>query len=224
MAVFMVANTKGGVGKSTLSVQVSIGLHLRGFKVWHIDGDVQHSSLDSMTARSETGRSAIAAAGYPDGRTLRAQLQKQKGEFDHIVIESGGYDSSALRAGLLLCDIALIPFKPRSYDVWALNEVNELLQKEILPARGDFPLVALLNEADPAGTDNADSVAAVAEYPDFQLLDLGLSNGRMGIGRRKAIPHASASGLHISEYKPKDEAAIEEIDALIDKLLAYEVA
>ena len=73
--------------------------------------------------------------------------------------------------------------------------------------------LAVLNCADPVGSDNTDAIEATQEFPQMELLQLTLE--RVGIGRRKAISHASATGLHVSEYKPRDEQAIKEIDTLI---------
>jgi chromosome partitioning protein len=82
----------------------------------------------------------------------------------------------------------------------------------------DTPLLALavLICADPAGSDNADAIESTQEFPQMELLQLTAE--RAGIGRRKAISHASATGLHVSENKPRDEQAIEEIDTLISVL------
>ena len=41
-----------------------------------------------------------------------------------IVIDAGGRDSTALRAALVLADHVLIPLQPRSFDLWALNDMT----------------------------------------------------------------------------------------------------
>ena len=76
--------------------------------------------------------------------------------------------------------------------------------------------LAVLNCADPVGSDNADAIESTQEFPQMELLNL--TPERAGIGRRKAISHASATGLHVSEYKPRDEQAISEIETLISVL------
>lgn len=48
-------------------------------------------------------------------------------KFDDIIIDAGGRDSTALRAALVLSDVLLVPFQPRSYDVWALNDIAALI-------------------------------------------------------------------------------------------------
>jgi chromosome partitioning protein len=208
-------NTKGGVGKSTLAVQLALGLSLAGDTVWFVDGDKQANGIGAMTLRTDRQLATLPSSSYTDGKTLRAQVMLQAKQFDHTVIDVGGRDTGALRAALLCSDIVLIPFQPRAFDTWALADVAAVIDE----ANGtrDMPVLALavLNCADPAGSDNTDAIESTQEFPQMELLQL---TERAGIGRRKAISHASATGLHVSEYKPRDEQAIDEIDALISVL------
>lgn len=203
--ILTVGNTKGGVGKSTLAVQLALGLALDGKKVWLVDGDRQATSLGAITVRAESGRTPIAAAAYPDGATLRAQVTQQRDSYDYIVIDAGGRDSTALRAALTISDVVLVPFLPRSFDVWALSDVASLLNEA--RAVRDIRALAVLNAADAQGTDNSDAVEALAEIPGIELLPIRLN-------RRKAIANASGAGLYIDEYRPRDNAASAEVFAL----------
>ena len=40
------------------------------------------------------------------------------GKYDHIIIDVGGRDTGSLRAALTVADAILIPFQPRSVDLW----------------------------------------------------------------------------------------------------------
>lgn len=124
-----------------------------------------------------------------------------------------GRDSTALRAALTLADTLLVPFAPRSYDVWALDDMATLVD-EANSVRDGLRAFAVLNLADPGeqSTDNAEAAAAVAEVPQFQYLSTP-------IRRRKAFSNASGAGLSVSELKPKDAKAIAEIDRLIESIL-----
>ena len=113
--ILTIGNTKGGVGKTTLAVQLAIARAMSGRDVWLIDGDRQGTATAAVAARAEAGRlPGIACAQYPDGPTLRGQVQQQRGKFDDIIIDVGGRDSTALRAALVLSDVLLVPFAPRA--------------------------------------------------------------------------------------------------------------
>jgi len=208
--IIAIGNTKGGVGKTTLAVQIAISRALAGRDVWLIDGDRQGTATAAIAARAEAGRQpGIACAQYPDGPTLRAQVQQQAGKWDDIIIDVGGRDSTALRAALVLADVLLVPFAPRSYDVWALDDMAGLVD-EARSVRDGLKAYAVMNQADPGehSTDNADAAAAVAEVSQFIYLPTP-------IRRRKAFSNASGAGQAVSELSPKDAKAAAEVAALV---------
>lgn len=213
--ILTVGNTKGGVGKTTLAVNIAIARAMAGRDVWLIDGDRQGTAQTAITIRADAGHlPGIACASYADGPTLRSQIQQQAGKFDDVIIDAGGRDSTALRAALVLSDILLVPFQPRSYDVWALNDIAELID-EARSVRDGLRAFAVLNCADPgeASTDNADAAAAVAQVPQFEYL-------ATPIRRRKSFANAAGQGLSVLEIKPADKKASEELNSLLTILFA----
>ncbi len=209
--ILTVGNTKGGVGKTTLALNIAIARALSGRDVWLIDGDRQGTAQTAIALRAESGRlPAIACAQYADGTTLRTQVQHQGKKFEDIIIDAGGRDSTALRAALVLSDVLLVPFAPRSLDVWALADIFALID-EARAVRDGLKAYAVLNSADPGGSDNADAAAAVADYPQLVYLDTP-------VRRRKAIANAAGQGLSVLEASPKDAKASDELHALLSKL------
>lgn len=211
--IVTVGNTKGGVGKTTLAVNLAIARAMAGRDVWLIDADRQGTAQTAISIRADSGQQpGIACATYPDGPTLRAQVQQQIGKFDDIIIDAGGRDSTALRAALVLSDVIVVPFQPRSYDVWALNDIAALID-EARSVRDNLRAVAILNCADSGetSTDNADAAAAVADVPQFEYL-------ATPIRRRKAFANAAGAGLSVLELKPADKKASAELNALISAL------
>lgn len=211
--IVTVGNTKGGVGKTTLAVNIAIARALAGRDVWLIDADRQGTAQTAISIRADSGHTpGIACASYPDGPALRAQVTQQRGKFQDIIIDAGGRDSSALRAALGLSDVIVVPFQPRSYDVWALNDIAALVD-EARSVRDGLRAVAVLNCADPgeASTDNTEAAAAVADVPQFEYLPTP-------IRRRKAFANAAGAGLSVLELKPQDKKAMAELNALVSAL------
>ena len=153
--IITVGNTKGGVGKTTLAVQLAIARALAGRDVWLIDGDRQGTAAAAIAARAEGGRQpGIACAQYADGPALRGQVQQQRNKWQDIIIDAGGRDSTALRAALILSDVLLVPFAPRSYDVWALDDMAALVDEEERTLEEDhepYMLRSALMEKSPQG-------------------------------------------------------------------------
>jgi chromosome partitioning protein len=210
--IVTVGNTKGGVGKTTLALNIAIARALAGKEVWLIDGDRQGTAQTAISIRAEAGQApGIACATYPDGTTLRAQVQQQRDKYDDIIIDAGGRDSTALRAALVLSDVLVVPFQPRSYDVWALNDIAALVD-EARSVRDGLRAVAILNCADPGETsvDNIEAAQAVSGVPLFEYL-------ATPIRRRKAFANAAGQGMSVLE-KSGDKKAAEEMSALISAL------
>jgi chromosome partitioning protein len=130
-----------------------------------------------------------------------------------VVVDAGGRDSTALRAAMSLSDLLIVPFLPRSVDVWALADIAALVD-EANGVRDDLRAYAVLNAADPGtSSDNTEAAAALADFPQLMLLDAP-------IRRRKAFANALGFGLSVSELAPRDPKACEELAALISRVFS----
>jgi chromosome partitioning protein len=212
--IITVGNTKGGVGKTTLAVQVALIRALAGRDVLVVDGDRQGSAQMAVAIRADAGRMpGLACVQYHEGGVLRAQVQRQAAKYDDVVIDAGGRDSTALRAALALSDLLIVPFLPRSIDVWALADIASLVD-EANGVRDGLRAYAVLNAADPgASSDNTDAAAALADFPQLALLNAP-------IRRRKAFANALGLGLSVEELTPRDPKACEELGALVSMVFA----
>ena len=209
--IITVGATKGGVGKTTLALNMAIARALAGRDVWLVDADRQATASTALAIRGAAGRlPAIATAHYADGGLLRNQVLHQRSKFEDIIIDAGGRDSTALRAALVLSDLVVVPFQPRSIDVWAVADIAALIE-EARAVRDGLQAYAVLNMADTAGGDNEDAAAALADYPALQYLDTP-------IRRRKSIANAAGNGMSVLELTPRDEKAIAEMSALMQSL------
>lgn len=207
--IITVGNTKGGVGKTTLSLNLAIERARAGRDVWLIDADRQATASTALAVRVEAAQQpTIASALYTDGATLRSQVLHQQAKFQDIVIDAGGRDGTALRAALSLSDVVLVPFQPRSIDIWALRDVAELVE-EIRSLGRELRAIGVLSMADVQGQDNKDAAAALADYPAITYVDTP-------IRRRKSMANAVGAGLSIAEYEPPDPKARAEFEALYE--------
>lgn len=214
--ILTVGATKGGVGKTTLALNLAIARTLEGRSVWLVDGDRQATAMTALSNRGDLhpDRPMVAVAHYPDGKDMRTQLLHQRDRFDDIVIDVGGRDSTALRAALTLTDVLILPFLPRSFDVWALNDIMALIE-ETRAVRGDFRVLAVLNQADPHGGDNLEARETVQGIPGLELCDAT-------IGRRKSFANAAGEGLSVLEAVSRDSKACSELKYLRDMIFQSE--
>lgn len=211
--IVTVGNTKGGVGKTTVALQLALARRLQGRDVLLIDADLQGSAQIGVSIRAEAAREpALSCVHYPNGKVLRGQMAALAAKHDDTLVDVGGRDSEALRVALGRSDVLLVPVQPRAVDVWSLADIAALVDhaQSAREDDGRQPLraLAVLNLADPGtNADTADALAALAHFP--QLTPLVAV-----IRRRKAVANAMAHGISVLEQQPRDIKAVAEIGAL----------
>ena len=136
-----------------------------------------------------------------------------KGLFEDFVIDTGGRDTKSQRSAIIVSDVYILPFRPRSFDVWTLyDSINLVEESKIINPK--LRVVAVLNQADfKSSSENEDSRKLFVEDPlikkSLVLLDAPLSI-------RKAFATSAAAGLSVVEQKPRDPKAIEEMQRFFD--------
>ena len=198
-------NTKGGTGKSTLSVNLAIRLS-KTKKVLLVDGDEQRSAMNFTELRSSQGTNDYTAVALY-GSSLRTQVNRLRRDFEVIVIDVGGRDTGSFRAALTLTDRLIVPVQPRTFDVWAMENVATLVN-EAQAMNTALQAYALLNLAEVQGKDNQAAIDALNEYLVFKLID-------PPIMRRKVYTNGISQGKSIFECKPKDKKAMGEFDSAL---------
>jgi chromosome partitioning protein len=212
--ILTVGNVKGGVGKTTLAINLAIARANSGQDILLVDGDEQRTAMTFTELRTELmGQPGYTAVSLQGG-ALRTQVRQLAGKYDDIVMDVGGRDTGSLRAALTVTDMVLIPVQPRSFDIWAVDQMAELVV-EAREINERLRAIVVLNAADAQGRDNEDAATVLREIQGLELLGVV-------IGRRKAFPNAAASGRAVTEHTPKDTKAIEEFCNLVDAIYISE--
>ena len=105
--IIVIANSKGGVGKSTLAVHLAAWLHEQGKRVTLADCDMQQSS-------SEWIREAVPqvkAVRLDNPEIILDELPNLRQEADFVIADGPGSQSETSRALLSRADLAIVPCK-----------------------------------------------------------------------------------------------------------------
>ncbi len=87
MPTFGIINQKGGVGKTTLALNIAAALALDGSKVLLIDSDKQGTSSDWSALRGDTG-TPFRIVGMARDNMARDAITLA-GDYDYTVIDDG---------------------------------------------------------------------------------------------------------------------------------------
>lgn len=204
--IIVIGGIKGGSGKSTLATNLTVIRALEGKRVLMVDADEQRSASDWAEHRENLGITTPWTTVQLLGATVRSQLLKMAKDYDDVIVDTGGRDTTSQRSALTVADLFLAPFQPRSLDVWTAGKVVSLVE-EIRAVNPKLKAYAVINRADAQGVDNQDAADILKESDGITYLPAS-------IGQRKAFANAAAEGLGIIELKTQDKKAIAEIRQL----------
>ena len=208
--LYTIGGIKGGCGKTTVATNLVILLAAEGRDVLLVDADDQETATDftawrNQTTQGNTGYTAIQLSGD----AVRTEILKLSDKYDDIIIDTGGRDTTSQRAALTVSDVYLVPFIPRSFDMWTLEKVVRLVD-EITPINPKLKAFAFLNRADPRGVDNQEAADYLQDNDSLTFLNTPL-------GDRKAFSNAATQGLAVTELKPVNQKAVDEVITLFQR-------
>jgi len=206
--IIALLNQKGGVGKTTLALNLAGRWAARGQAVTLVDADPQASALDWAQARVHAGLPrAFGVLGLPR-ETLHQEAAALARDNAVLVIDGPPRVASLMRSALLAADLVLVPVQPSPLDGWASEEMLRLIAEARL-YRPNLRARFVLNRC------AARTVIARETAQALAAQETGALAAR--IGQRVAFAEAMASGRVVAELDP-DGAAAGEIAALSDEI------
>jgi chromosome partitioning protein len=123
--IITIANSKGGVGKSTLAVHLAAWLHAQGHRVTLADCDSQQSSSEWI----REAQPEVRAVRLDNPNMILNDLPKLDQETDYVVADGPGSQTDTSRALLLRADLAIVPCKASMLEVRALAKATDVLRQ-----------------------------------------------------------------------------------------------
>ena len=199
-------NQKGGVGKTTLSVNLAASLARTGARLLLIDADPQGSALDWAAARE--GESLFSVIGFPRA-TIHKEIGKIGQGYDHIIIDGPPRVTDLSRSAIMASDVVLIPVQPSPYDIWSVDEIVKLTE-EARVYRDNQKVTFVINRKIANSIIGRDVREALANY--------SIPTMTAAVTQRVIYAEAVAQGQAVYELDPNGPAAVE-IEAVTNELL-----
>lgn len=199
-------NQKGGVGKTTLAINVAAQISSGNKKVLLIDSDPQGSALDWSAVREE--ESSLSIFGLPKP-TVHKEIDKMGADYDFIIIDGPPRVTALAKSVIMASDVILIPVQPSPCDIWAANEIIELIEEAII-YKENLKYGFVINRKVTNTAIGRDVRAALSSH-NVPVLE-------SCVGQRVIFAEAMGQGKAVFEVDSKSRAA-EEIKSLTKELM-----
>ncbi len=192
-----ILNQKGGTGKTTISVNLARGLQQDDDTVVVVDSDPQGSARDWGAA----GNGNIVTVIGLDRPTLDKDIRAVTNNYDWTLIDGAPQLSEMAIATIKCSDIVLIPVQPSPYDIWATEDLVDVIKARQSITDG-FPKAAFIISRQIKNTTLSKEIReALKEY------DMPVFNS--GTFQRVIYAKTATSGSTVIDSEPNGEAAIE---------------
>lgn len=203
--ITVIANLKGGTGKSTVTFNLAVWLVTGNRRTAVIDLDPQRTLTDVSSLRIEEGIEPairVKAGSFSDVTFPR--------DAEEIIIDVGTADLESFKQAIMIADRILIPVTPSQADIWSTQRFIRFISKN---THGNPPeSITFLNRVDTRNTNHAAEQAAAAlnAVPVARLIPQRLSDSAV-------FQESLSESMAVFELEPLS-AASREFTALADAL------
>jgi len=211
--IVLFGHQKGGVGKSTVAINVAYHLQKKYKDLVLLDLDSQNSAILFNQLRMSENLPTIKCVKESDIDFSDFINEYSGNKENMLIIDSGGYDSDVNRAALIKADIIITPVGISQIEIFGLQKFRKIL-KEASEALGvKIKTNVLLNNVDSRSKNKLKELREYIQENNkyFNLLE-------STIHTRADFKNSYGDGLTVREFNKKGTAD-QEIKQLTKEIL-----
>jgi len=201
-------NQKGGAGKTTIATNVASQLKSEGYKVVIADSDPQGSARDWGAVDENNDVTVLGM----DRDSLTKDVAAIKVHYDFVIIDGAPQAQELAVAAIKAADTIFIPVQPSPYDIWACNDLVDLIKARQEVTDGTPKSAFIISRA------IVNTI--VGREIKKTLADFGLPTLERVTSQRVPFVDSAALGSTPLKTDPESKAAFE-IKMLTREILAF---
>ncbi|HHW4680977.1 MAG TPA: nucleotide-binding protein [Xylella taiwanensis] len=203
MKTFLVAGSKGGVGKTTIATNLAAQAALRGVRTVLVDVDPQKSSTRWIERRANLDSGVVLSIDANGSRSWRNDLPSNT---DLVIIDApAGMFAEHLESFLEQADAVIVPVMASALDIEAVvGFLNTMAQVPRVHQR-KLPVGLVLNRAKSRTQTTQQAMQMLSDWPYLlvtQLRDSQFYVVLAGQGRSVFDYRSSQAREHQQDWKP----------------------
>ena len=204
--IISVINLKGGVGKTTLAINLAVSFAHQGKKVCIIDTDKEQLSSVKWSGQRDDDKPSVSVITV--GEKLIREVQTHEKNFDIVILDGSPQLGDLANNTLIVSDLVIVPVANSVLEFWSMDNFAERFKqaKQLKEGVGGQIIgVCVFNRYNEKQNLSKEMKEALKQFPEFEPLETTIAD-------RIAYKEAMMQGLGVIEYK--DSKAKKEIENL----------
>jgi chromosome partitioning protein len=211
--VISVINLKGGVGKTTIAINLAVSFAHQGKKVCIIDTDKEQLSAVKWSGQRDDDKPTVTVITV--GEKLLREVQTHAKNFDIVVLDGSPQLGELANNTLIASDIVIVPVANSVLEFWSMDNFAQRFKqaKQLKEGVGGRIIgLCIFNRYNDKQNLSREMKEALKQFPEFEAMQTTIAD-------RIAYKEAMMQGLGVIEYK--DTKAKKEILSLTEEVEKY---
>lgn len=206
--IISVTNQKGGVGKSTLALNLASYFSQNGVRSAVVDSDAQGSIASLVATFGEAN--TYGSVNLIPRKSFRSFLElSDRSDYQILVVDTPPYLSTDLQEIFQISDFVLVPTKPGAFDMFAIESTLEIIRRS-QKLKPNLKVGVALNMIAP-GTRHVEEIRTYLKGKDVLVLDSEIA---------KRVEFERCLLTYDSIFASADEKAKAEIRNLAEEIIS----